>query len=339
MVHRYAPWPGGSEAYVQSLAEESARRGHDCWVFTSDHGGDRDGVYVTNDNALLRETFDLIVVHGSFRGAPHRVLSVAHRLPSPVLYLLVSHTDRDLNRRGLQHSSYLGWSTPADRDRLKHRKLLAKAVYVRHGIDADQAVGQPGFRAHYGIPAEKCMFISAGGYWPNKRMRELASLFESAQIDAILITTGYDNRNRLMPDRTDRVLPLMIDDRGEVLSAIAEADCYLMHSKDEGFGLTILEAMLNRTPWIAHATGGASLLNAFGRVYERDEDLVRLIETFERDETQIERARYHVLQNHLVSQAVDDIEAVARQSTRTSCQISTAQPVFGQDAHDGPRWF
>lgn len=331
VVHRYAPWPGGSETYVQSLAQESARRDHDSWVFTSHHDGDRDGVYVTNDEALLGEPFDLVVVHGSFRGSPQQVLSVAHRLPSPVLYLLVSHTDRALNRRGLRHASYLGWSTPDDRARLGRRKLMAKAVYVRHGIDADQAVGHPGFRARHGIPADKRMFVSAGGYWPNKRMRELAALFETTRTDAILVTTGYDDRYRLMPDRSDRVLPLMIDDGREVLSAIAEADCYLMHSKDEGFGLTLLEAMLNRTPWIAHAAGGARLLNAFGRVYERDEDLVRLIESFERDESQIEQAHRHVLHNHLVGQAVDDIEAVARQSATTG-------GLAGQHVGDGSTW-
>ena len=331
VVHRYAPWPGGSETYVEALAEESARRGHDSWVLTSDQGGDRNGVYVTNDEALLRESFDLVVVHGSFMGTPQRVLSVSRRLPSPVLYLLVSHTDRNLHRRGLRHSRYLGWSTPADRDRLTRRGLMAKAVYVRHGIDADRALGRPGFRAHHDIPADKRMFVSTGGYWPNKRMRELAALFETVRTDAILITTGYDNRSRLMPDRTDRVLPLMIDDRREVLSAIAEADCYLMHSKDEGFGLTLLEAMLNRTPWVAHATGGARLLDAFGQTYDRDADLVGLIETFEPDEARIERAHQHVLQNHLVDQAVTDIEAVARRSTRTGCPV-------GRDTRGGPTW-
>jgi glycosyltransferase involved in cell wall biosynthesis len=212
---------------------------------------------------------------------------------------------------------------------------MARAVHVRHGIDADQAVGRPGFRTRHGIAAEKRMFVSTGGYWPNKRMRELAALFETAKTDAILITTGYDNRSRLMPDRTDRVLPLMIDDRSEVLSAIAEADCYLMHSKDEGFGLTLLEAMLNRTPWIAHATGGACLLDAFGLTYDRDADLVRLIETFERDEARIERAYHHVLQNHLVDQAVNDIEAVARRSTRTGCPASAAQPILGRNTQGG----
>jgi len=29
VVHRYAPYPGGSENYVRDMAEETLRRGHD----------------------------------------------------------------------------------------------------------------------------------------------------------------------------------------------------------------------------------------------------------------------------------------------------------------------
>jgi len=34
VVHRYAPYPGGSENYVRDMAEETLRRGHDVTVFT-----------------------------------------------------------------------------------------------------------------------------------------------------------------------------------------------------------------------------------------------------------------------------------------------------------------
>ena len=53
------------------------------------------------------------------------------------------------------------------------------------------------------------MFLSCGGYWPNKRMKPLAKLFDATKGDALLVTTGYDNRDNAMPRASDRVLPLM----------------------------------------------------------------------------------------------------------------------------------
>ena len=62
-VHRYAPFPGGSEIYVQGMAEESLRRGHSVTVFAGDHKGNHNGVTVTSDSRVLLDKWDLIIVH------------------------------------------------------------------------------------------------------------------------------------------------------------------------------------------------------------------------------------------------------------------------------------
>jgi len=64
VVHRYAPYPGGSENYVRDMAEECVSRGHEVWVFTGEHKGDLNGVRVTSDANILGQIFDLIIVHG-----------------------------------------------------------------------------------------------------------------------------------------------------------------------------------------------------------------------------------------------------------------------------------
>ena len=64
VVHRYPPYRGGSEYYVQQMAEESLKRGYTVSVFTNDHMGDLNGVRVTSDSNILDEPFDLIIVHG-----------------------------------------------------------------------------------------------------------------------------------------------------------------------------------------------------------------------------------------------------------------------------------
>jgi hypothetical protein len=59
VVHRYAPYPGGSEYHVQRLAEEALRRDHGVTVLADTHLGDYCGVRVTSDRRIMREPFDL----------------------------------------------------------------------------------------------------------------------------------------------------------------------------------------------------------------------------------------------------------------------------------------
>ena len=102
----------------------------------------------------------------------------------------------------------------------------------------------------------------------------------------------------------------MIADKTEVLSAISEADCYLMHSNQEGFGLVILESMLNQTPWISRQIAGAAMLNKFGQTYQTDGQLINLLKNFNVSSYDLAAAKQHVLDNHTVHSTVDDIEHI-----------------------------
>ena len=88
-VHRYAPFPGGSEYYVQAMAEEALSRGHEVAVFAGENQGDYNGVKVTSDPQILGWPWDLIVVHGGDVGLQNFVISNATRIPSPILYMLI----------------------------------------------------------------------------------------------------------------------------------------------------------------------------------------------------------------------------------------------------------
>ena len=279
-VHRYAPFPGGSEYYTQAMAEEAASRGHEVAVLAGEHQGDLNGIHVTSDAQILGWPWDLIVVHGGDVGLQNFVLSNAPRIPSPILYMLILPSNSDVCVTALKECAYLGWSTPDDINHIRKHGQSDKAKRVRHGIKLEDSIGRPGFKAKHGIT--KRMFLSCGGYWPNKKMRELADVFKHAELeDAVLVTCGYDNRMDLMPAASDNVIPLLIDDKAEVLSAISEADCYLMHSNQEGFGLVILESMLNATPWISRQIAGAAMLNKFGQTYQTDGQLINLLKNFD----------------------------------------------------------
>lgn len=315
VVHRYAPFPGGSEIYVQGMAEECVRRGHDVHVFTGEHMGDLNNVAVTSDWHILTKKWDLIIVHGGDVQIQNFVLENARKIPSPILYMIILPSNSSVCLQALKDCQYIGCSTDQDWKHCESYGVSNKAVKIRHGIVEKNCTGVSGFKKKHGI--EKRMFLSCGGYWPNKAMIELANLFESAKIsNSVLVTTGYDNRMRLMPARTENVIPLLIDDRNEVLSAMKDAECVLMHSYQEGFGLVLLEAMLNHTPWIARNIAGAKLMKSYGVVYDTDDELISRLRNFDKSSHDLNVAYDYVKNNHLISNTVDDIEACVNHSRK-----------------------
>ena len=308
IVHRYAPYPGGSEYYVQQMAEECVQRHLDVTVLTAEHQGDLNGVRVTSDTQVLRYQ-DLIVVHGGDVSVQNYVLSISKHLKAPVLYMIIKPSSSQVCVQGMKDVDFIGCSTPEDWEHAARFGHTEKARKVIHGISPTDCIGEKGlFKEKYGIPKDKRMFLSCGGYWPNKRMIELTLAFERANIpDAVLVTTGYDNRFHLMPTARGNIIPLMVEDPKDVKNAIADADCYLMNSNEEGFGLVILESMINKTPWIARNIAGAKLLAEHGQVYETETELEVLLKNFKRDDKRVENAYRYVIHNHLIKNTVDDI--------------------------------
>ena len=308
VVHRYAPFPGGSEYYVQQMAEECVQRHHDVTVIAGEHKGHLNGVRVTSDANDLQDK-DLIVVHGGDVGVQNFVLSNASRIESPMLYMLIKPSESVVCLQALKDVKYIGCSAPEDWDHVVKHGVEYKSHKVIHGISPIDCIGEEGkFKDKYGIPKDKKMFLSCGGYWPNKKMIELADAFRKADLkDAILVTTGYDNRFGIMPHASENVIPLMVEDPKDIKNAIADADCYVMNSDAEGFGLVILESMINKTPWISRNIAGAKLLADYGQVYDTEEELIPLLQNFNRDNNKVEYAYQHVIQNHLIKNTVDDI--------------------------------
>lgn len=307
VVHRYAPYPGGSEYNVQRLAEEALRRGHQAVVLADTHLGDYRGVHVTSDRRVTLELFDLIVVHGDC-STQKAVLAKAHQLPSPMLFLLVEPKATGPVCHGMCHADFLGWGTSFDLAHFRRFGHESKARRCRYGVPAS-AIGRSGFKATFGITTPR-MYLSAGGFWPRKGMEELTEAFlESRPPDTTLVLMGYDLR-RGKPDGVPGVRVLVPDDHQEVLDAMREADLYIMNSRSEGFGLVLLEAMLNRTPWAARDIAGAHDLRDYGTVYSTYEDLVCILKSLEPNPAQVARAYEQVLTHHLVEHAFDDIEAL-----------------------------
>lgn len=308
VVHRYAPFPGGSENYVRDMAEETLSRGHEVIVFAGEHKGDHNGVRVTSDPAIFNENIDLVVVHGGDVGWQDNLLVQCEKLRAPVLFMMIIPSESPVYQFARDRVKFIGCSTKEDWSYVREHGLWPKAVEVRHGIDPKISTGGFGFRQKYGIKTE-LMFLSCGGYWHNKRMQELVDLFNKVgRYDITLVTTGYDNRFGIKPEDSQFVKNLLIDNRDDVMSAIREADLYIMHSDREGFGLVLLESMLNHTPWAARDLAGARLMRDFGFVYDNDEELLKYMKEFKPVmQYKLDDAYEMVTMNHMIKNTVDDI--------------------------------
>jgi glycosyltransferase involved in cell wall biosynthesis len=111
-----------------------------------------------------------------------------------------------------------------------------------------------------------------------------------------------------MPPNSKHVKVMMIDDRNDVMSAIRDADLYIMHSHSEGFGLVLLESMLNRTAWASRNIAGAKVLSDFGFTYENDSALREYMIDFKGvPESKLDDAHEYVMNAHLIKNTVNDI--------------------------------
>ncbi len=310
VVHRYYPFPGGSEYYVRDMAEEMLKRKHDVTVLAHEHKGDQNGVKVSNDyNTILNQKWDLIIVHGGDVISQNIVHHNAEQLQSPVLYLIVKPSESGICYNGLKYHRFLGYSTSMDLDFIKKHNFTDKSRRVRHGIVTELHVRTI-------VDKKKTIFVSAGGFWPHKAMTPLAEVFTKAKIpNAELHLYGYGEEH-LMPADTHNVKCFFGRDKTDVLLAISGADAYIMNSYEEGFGLVLLEAMMNKTPWYARDIAGAKDMCYYGTTYNDEGELMNLLRKHHRNEKKILDAYNYVMANHTIQDTCNDIEDVMLETLR-----------------------
>jgi glycosyltransferase involved in cell wall biosynthesis len=328
VVHRYYPYPGGSENYVRWMAEGMKNRNHDVAVYSDEHKGDQNGIRVTSDRAILLEKWDLIIVHGADVHTQNFVLANGNQIPSPIVYMIILPSDSRASQLGMQNAKYLAWSTEEDIQHIYKNGHHDKAVNIRHGIpynfnalprtsDAKEKLCKK-----YSIDPSKRIFLSCGGYWPNKKMKELAEVFLAANVpNTVLVTTGYGGYQDLIPNPVEgKVYPIVVEEQEEIGVWMTNSDLYIMHSEREGFGLVLLEAMQRFTPWAArHMAGAAKLVYAngpmskpLGFTYGNDTQLIEYLKSFSSASISEQTAWAHryVLENHMITHTCDDIEAI-----------------------------
>jgi glycosyltransferase involved in cell wall biosynthesis len=311
VVHRYAPYPGGSEYYVRDMAEEMLRRKHDVTVLAHEHQGDQNGVIVSNDyNTILNQKWDLIVVHGGDVISQNIVHVNADKLQSPVLYMIIKPSDSEVCVNGLRHHRFLGYSTSMDIEHLKKFGVESKGRRIRHGIDINST------RVPRNRQDTKKIFVSAGGFWAHKGMAPLAYDFTKANVPNMeLHLYGYGEEH-LIPAESHNVKCFYGKEKHEVMQAIANSDGYIMNSFEEGFGLVLLEAMMNKVPWFARDIAGAHDMCYYGTLYNNEKELINTLRKYKKNDRKIEDAYNYVMANHTIQDTCNDIEDVLLETLR-----------------------
>lgn len=309
-VHRYAPYPGGSETNVKNMAEEMVRRGHEVTVVAATQAGDQNGVKVTGDHNVLLDKWDLIIVHGGDVITQNIVHANAERLQSPVLYLIIKPSESEICLHGLKMHKYLGYGTTFDRDLIHKYGYEEKERLVRYGVPVEDTVFADNTELRKNVSQGQHMFISIGGFAPHKQMRQLKDAFIRAKLDDLLVLLGYENSD--VPEPASNVGIGVGLPKWEVMNFVAASDALIMNSSEEGFGLVLLEAMMNKTPWFARDIAGAHDMRHYGTIYNTEEELMELLRDFDpaKYADKVEAAYKYVMENHTIVTCVDDIERI-----------------------------
>lgn len=317
VVHRAFPYPGGSEYYVQDMAEEAQKRGHDVTIL-ADTIGEGNPIKVTNQHQIAQsEDWDLIVVHGADVVTQNIILANAHQISSPVLYMIIKPSDSVIAKDGAYNSTYLGYSTKNDIKHIMKLGMLNKARRVRHGIVSKLQERKKDFHV-----MNRYNIVSIGGFSPHKGMIELYEAIRDSELkDTVhLHLAGYMDQQYAPPEKSWCSVYKNLD-RGEVSDLLRSADIYVMNSFDEGFGLVLLESMLAYIPWFAReGVGAVNDLARFGNVYRDEKEFLNMLyrycdktSSFANEvNSKLEKAYWHVLSDHSIEQTIDDIEDIIR---------------------------
>lgn len=282
VVHRYAPFAGGSEYNTQRFAEACVQLNHDVTVFAITHKGDLNGVKVTDNPLILQQEWDLIIVHGD--GSAQNIIHTAPKgsLKGKILYLLIRPDDNlPIIREGMEKAHYIGCATSEDFAFVKKYGYDKKIQFIHYPVVVPKIITpREELRKKFDITSSK-VYMSSGGFWPHKGFDELLKAFiEVNPEDSELILTGYDARHG-MPDYTTigkqngvKVQMYYLDNPLHVYELMRASNWFVWNSKpgSEGYGLVLLECIMLGCSWIGRDMAAASKLAPWMGVTYTDYD-------------------------------------------------------------------
>lgn len=303
IVHRSYPYNGGSEYNVKLISEALANENYQVTVLTDCGVGDYGNVKVITDRTqMFSDQYDWIIIHGNDMPIQDYALNNITSIKSKVLYWIIKPSDSESAINGFRHATTIGWGTSYDYKYLVKYNCLYKAKYIRYTIDTKNSIGiKSNNKFRY--------FCSAGGFAHHKGFDELIQTFLDSNIpNTKLILTGYIGEKPNV--NNNNIIIHSIDDRKEYLNILGNADLYIMNSINEGFGLVLLDAMINKVPWISRNVAGATDMVEYGSVYSDVKELKTLMKNFTPNIEKIKRSYEYVLKERSVCCMIKDFEYI-----------------------------
>lgn len=310
VVHRYAPFPGGSEYNTQRMAESSKSLGHEVVVLSPTNQGDYNGIKVVSDFSVLETKWDAIIVHGD-ASAQNTVHQLGDTLNSPILYLMIRAHDDPIVRIAMKNAKWIGCATSEDRE------LVDKLCYNDKRIDIDYSIGTAPvldrktaqLKEKFSVSRD-VVYLSCGGFAPHKGFSNLVEAFCKLQRDDVeLVLAGYDLGHGF-PDyikygieHNKKIQAFYLENPADVYELMSISDLLIWNSEfgSEGYGLVLLESMYMKCNWIGKDMVMGHDLHAagFGKVYKTNEELLFLLEEFQYNEDEAIKARKYIEDTHL----------------------------------------
>jgi len=135
-----------------------------------------------------------------------------------------------------------------------------KTHIIPHGIDTTifYKHNKMLMRNKYNIPRDKfiILFVSEHMHNYNKSLELLVQAISTLHKDIVLVTCG--NPDEYTNNRVPHIHLGFIKDKSKLAQVYSSADCTVVMSRTESFGLTALESIACGTPVLASDVGGLS---------------------------------------------------------------------------------
>ncbi len=256
----------GSERYCIDLAQRQAALGHEVHVVGTPRSQIREALgagvrfhplatplWRAARLARLLARLDAQVYHAHLSAA----CKAAAAAPAGVATVATLHVGYKPHQQG-----HVGGLICVNRSQLaslgEHRGLARCIPNWMPASCADDAAGAPDLRQALGLAPQQFVVAAAGRLHRSKGMDLLIQAFRSAApADAVLLLMGEgkeERRLRRLAAGDARIH--LLGYRSDVRALFAQADLFVSPSREETFGLALLEAMQAGLPVLATAAAG-----------------------------------------------------------------------------------
>jgi len=265
----YPPHIGGIATHTFHLRQRLEERGHEVHVVTYAHEGapPDDRVHMVDTSARFRgisfirkapsvassviEEHGIDIIHSHFVAPPGYVgngLAKKHGIPhvttahgSDINFMSKELVGKFLISRTLKHADAV-ICVSKDLKRRVEERTKAPVHYIPNGVDMTQ---------FYPSDEQKEYILYVGALTEQKRVDEIIDALEGTGERLVVAGDGPERPRLMWLARQRNVDAEFLGYTTDVPSLMRRAKLLVQPSKEEGFGLTVLEAMASGVPTIA----------------------------------------------------------------------------------------